>query len=514
MYTKQEIIIKYYREGRSQRSISVELGISRKTVRKYIEEHNRLLENKGLKGGILSKSLSKPPEYNSATRSKRKLTTEVASEIDKLLKENQEKRTNGLRKQVLKKCDIHEHLLALGYDIGYTTVCNYISSVERSSKGNREAFIRQSYQPAGQCEFDWGEVKLVIGGKKTKLYMAVFTGAYSNYRYAGLYHRQDSLSFLESHVAFFSHIQGVYHQMLYDNMRVAIARFVGNKEKKPTDALLQLRGHYGFSHRFCNFYRGNEKGHVERSVEYIRRKAFGIKDKFESLTRAEQWLTTRLEDINGKPQRLKGKSASELLKEEKQTLFPAPVAMSCIEEMELRADKYATVSFKTNRYSVPDTMAGRLITVKISSSEVIVPLEGGGRYHHPRSFGKHEWVIYINHYLSTFRKKPGALAGSTALAGRTYLKELYLTKFTNQSRDFIELLVYCHKHRITDTVLRQTVMRLERLVTSPISCEHIKAMLGNEEQGTAYNPVFSGSGKEDTITLLAQEQLRAQAALL
>ncbi len=34
MYTKQEIVIRSHREGKSQRCISRELGISRKTVRK------------------------------------------------------------------------------------------------------------------------------------------------------------------------------------------------------------------------------------------------------------------------------------------------------------------------------------------------------------------------------------------------------------------------------------------------------------------------------------------------
>ncbi len=60
-------------------------------------------------------------------------------------------------------------------------------------------------------------------------------------------------------------------------MRVSVSKFVGTYETEPTRALLDLRGYYQFSHRFCNAYRGNEKGHVERSVEYIRRKTFGLK---------------------------------------------------------------------------------------------------------------------------------------------------------------------------------------------------------------------------------------------
>ena len=43
MYTKQEIIIRSYREGKNQRRISRELSISRKTVKKYISEYEERL---------------------------------------------------------------------------------------------------------------------------------------------------------------------------------------------------------------------------------------------------------------------------------------------------------------------------------------------------------------------------------------------------------------------------------------------------------------------------------------
>ena len=39
MYTKQEIILSYYREGNSQREISRRLRISRKTVKKYLKDY-------------------------------------------------------------------------------------------------------------------------------------------------------------------------------------------------------------------------------------------------------------------------------------------------------------------------------------------------------------------------------------------------------------------------------------------------------------------------------------------
>lgn len=114
------------------------------------------------------------------------------------------------------------------------------------------------YKPGDICEFDWGEVKLTIGGKTQKYQMAVFTSAYGNYRYAWLFTKQTTECFQEAHALFFEQIGGVYRTMVYDNMKVAVKRFVGPKEKEPTQGLLQLSLYYGFQYRFCNIHSGND----------------------------------------------------------------------------------------------------------------------------------------------------------------------------------------------------------------------------------------------------------------
>ena len=133
-----------------------------------------------------------------------------------------------------------EALVAADYDISYPSVCNYI----RSKEWKKEAYIRQSYTPGSVCEFDWGEVKLIIGGIKRVYQIAVFTMAWSNYRYAYLYNRQHTQSFHQSHVRFFEHLAGVPGQMVYDNMRVAVKRFVGRTEKEATQGLLSMSMYY------------------------------------------------------------------------------------------------------------------------------------------------------------------------------------------------------------------------------------------------------------------------------
>ena len=205
MNTKQEIILRYYRQGHSQRKISRDLNICRKTVKKYLVAYEQQRNKDPPKEGELSglnNSITQAPKYDSTNRKKRRLTEEIAEQITNYLKSNQEKRKSGKRKQVLKKIDIWEALKGQGYQIGYTRVCNYI----RSQQDVAESFIRQQYEPCGVCEFDWGEVKLKIDGIDRVYQLAVFTLGWSNYRFAFLFARQDTQSFQQSHVILFEHL--------------------------------------------------------------------------------------------------------------------------------------------------------------------------------------------------------------------------------------------------------------------------------------------------------------------
>ena len=507
MYTKQEIIIRSYREGKSHRCISRELHVSRHTVKKYIAEYEGAMRDSDNKETASSAYLCSTPSYTLSVRPKLRLTVELRSSIDELLRMNREKKAQGLRKQMLKKKDILLELHRQGYVIGYTTVCNYIRSKE-SQPSIREAYIRQVYDPGVVCEFDWGEIKLYIDDTLVRLYLAVFTSAYSNYRYGYIYNRQDTISFLETHVRFFEHVGGVYHQMVYDNMRVAIAKYVGNHEKEPTVSLLQLRGHYGFSHRFCNAYRGNEKGHVERSVEYIRRKAFGLKDHFSDVDEAGVWLFHVLDNLNGEKQSGSGKTALAMFLEEKPALGVLPSSrLLCCEQNQLRVDKYATISYRTNRYSVPDRLVGEFVDVSVGSNRLYVYCKNEHVACHNRSFAKHTWIIDITHYLSTFKKKPGALPGSMALAGNVYLKNLYHQYFCNEPRNFIDLLIWCRDNKISEEKIDESVKRLLSFGNSKLTVEKLLALLGNREEACSLY-------EEDKISTLSMQQLSELTTLM
>jgi len=211
---KQKIIITHNREGKSQRQIERETGINRKTIRKYIEEYDRkkdvLTGEKGGENPELIADIVEKPKYDTSKRFKVKLTDSIISSIRSYLSENEEKRATGRSKQQKKKIDILEALKDEGFDIGYTTVCNAITNIERK---NKEAYIRQEYSLGESAEFDWGEVKLVISGKLKILQISVFTTAKGDYRSGDLYRSQKTECFLDAHVSPFTSIEPLpqYH---------------------------------------------------------------------------------------------------------------------------------------------------------------------------------------------------------------------------------------------------------------------------------------------------------------
>jgi transposase len=510
METKQEIIRRYFREYDSIRKISRDLQISRITVKKKLLEYviAKQTSATGVDQKAMQDYLSSPPRYDIRNRSRRKLTSEIEKLIIEQLEENRRKRQEGLRKQVKRKVDIWEFILSQGQQIGYTTVCNYIREKELRQC---EAYIKQTYLAGEECEFDWAEVKLVISGVRKRLYLAVFTSAYSNYRYCRLYHRQDTLAFMEAHNDFFAHTDGVYQEMVYDNMRVTVREFVGRSEKTPTEALVNLSGWFQYRWRFCNVRRGNEKGHVERSVEYVRRKAFSHNDIFDSLELAQTHLQQTCDHLNALCGS-SGKTPMEGFLQERASLWKYPGAMDCFLTHDLKVDKYATICFGTNRYSVPDHLVGRMVQVKVYSNELKVYYGHQLVYRHDRNYGQHQWIICLDHYLLTLSRKPGALHGSVALQQAPLpVRMVYSNWFSHQPRDFIYLMQFCQEHQVDHQRLLDTAMYVNGICAGDVTGEKIMALLGNQPE--AFHSHKSDQVR-DEIEKFANRQLEEITGLI
>lgn len=427
--------------------------------------------------------------------------------IQKHLKENEHKRKTGRHKQQKKPMDIYESLRDEdGVAISYSTVLRTIRSIEKKEK---EAYIKGSYTPGDICEFDWGEVKIKIGGKQKTFQMAVFTSAYGNYRMAYLFAKQKTECFQEAHVLFFQDVGGIYHTMVYDNMRVAVKRFVGPTEKEPTEGLLKLSLYYQFTFRFCNTRRGNEKGHVERSVEVIRRKAFAYRDSFGSLEEANNYLRQICQKLNQKePYGLEAQTAEAKLESEHLFLLPLPAPFDAARYVTSRVDKYATVVVDQSHYSVPDHLVGEQVQVKIYTQRIVCFYEEQKIAEHQVMLGNHKWSLQIEHFLDTLRKKPGALAGSTALQqANPKLKFIYATYYINHGREFIELMVYL-KERTTLKEIERSIQELHQMGPEHVTTEKIKVICERNREQSQDPAILPHTQEGESIEYQAKRHMK------
>ena len=92
--------------------------------------------------------------------------------------------------------------------------------------------------------------------------------------------------------------------------------------------------------------------------------------------------------------------------------FDVAATLSC------RVDAKARVCVRQSYYSVPARYAGRRLEVRLGATTVrVLDPSSHGRLvaEHTRSLHKGSEDLVLDHYLETLTRKPGALAGATAL---------------------------------------------------------------------------------------------------
>ena len=142
---------------------------------------------------------------------------------------------------------------------------------------------------------------------------------------------------------------------------------------------------------------------------------------------------------------------------------------------EARVDKYSTICVDSCHYSVPDVYVGEFIFTKIYTSQIHCYHKGEKVAQHERKYGHNEWSIKIEHYLKTLKKKPGALAGSTALQqAQPELQKIYRSYYTRKEKEFIQLLELIGEKGLL--AVNNAIILLQRVSPTDISTEKITAI--------------------------------------
>jgi len=170
-------------EGRSRRQVAKELGISRRTVRKYLE---------------------RPISGRTETVPRRRPVWEAVGPRLEALLAHSAQWTGG--KQQLTATRLHELLVAEGHHMGVTLVKEAVAEWKRQ---RREVFVPLTYRPGDLAEVDFFEVLVDVEGTRRKAWFFLVRLMYSGRDFAWIYERQDQISFLDGHVRAFAQVGGV-----------------------------------------------------------------------------------------------------------------------------------------------------------------------------------------------------------------------------------------------------------------------------------------------------------------
>lgn len=279
--------------------------------------------------------------------------------------------------------------------------------------------VPQTHGPAEEAEVDFGEFQAVIGGVLMKLWMFVLRLSHSGMAVHIAYANQAQESFLDGHVQAFERLGGVPTGMIrYDNLTAAVIRVVLGRERIENARFIALRSTYGFDSFFCQpgLEGAHEKGGVEGEVGRFRRRHLVPVPEFANIAELNAYMAAA--DAKDDERRITGRietvgaaAARELpqLRALPGEVFDPAAVFSC------RVDARSRICVRQSYYSVPARFAGRRLQVKLGATTVIAIGEGVVVARHVRSIHKYSEDLQLDHYLEVLSRKPGALAGATAL---------------------------------------------------------------------------------------------------
>ncbi len=343
------MIMELHRQGLSLTAIGRQLGIDRKTVRRYIAL--------GLE----------PPTYGPRAPRPRVTDAFLPYLRDRLAA------YPGLT--AVRLC---RELRQQGFAGSYTGVKRAVQELRPDQVQPFEVRFETPPGVQGQVDFARFEVTFTdeLGAKRIVWLFSLVLG-YSRLIWARFVLHQDLGTVLRCHVAAFQALGGAPREILYDRMKTAVLGQDIDGLVIYNRALLDLARHFGFQPKACRSYRPQTKGKVERPFRYIREDFFlaGSFRNLEDLNgQLRHWLNTV---ANPRVHATTLKVVNEAFAEERPTLISLPLLpYRTVLRLERRISNEGMISVGGNTYSVPDTTRRRVLEVHSMVDEIRI-LEAG-----------------------------------------------------------------------------------------------------------------------------------------
>jgi transposase len=409
-------------EGKSRREAARFFGLSRDTISKMCR-------------------YSAPPGYLRSKPPERPKLGPLVPVIDAIL--DADKTAPPKQKHTAKR--IFERLrLEHDYAGGYTVVKDYVRLARTKS---REVFVPLAHPP-GHAQVDFGECVGVIGGVRMKLHVFCFDLPHSDACFIKAYPAETTEAFLDGHVSAFAFFGGVPLSILYDNLKIAVAKILGDGKRQRSRAFTELVSHFLFEDRFGRPGKGNDKGKVEALVKYSRANFLTPVPHAASFDALNAMLEERCRARQAERAGRHEQTIGERLVADQAALRALPAAP--FEPCDKRAAKVSSTAlarYRMNDYSVPAAYGFRDVLVKGFVDEVAIFCGAVEIARHRRCYGRGEFIFDPKHYLALLEQKPGALDQAAPLQDWAlpepleHLRRLLEARMGNRGkREFIQTL--------------------------------------------------------------------------
>ena len=379
-------------EGYGPSAISDQVGVDRKTVRKYLDQEDF--------SPPLPAEAMKPSKLDP-------FKGLIASWLEEDALTWHKQRHTAQR--------VHDRLGAEypdTYDGSYSLVQPYLEGVASAPCVHRHPGAGLA---PGECQVDFGEAEIERSSGRLRVKYLTVSFPFSNAGYLQLFGGETAECVTQGLEDVFQHIGGVPGRLVFDNAS-GVGRRIG-EHIRLAEVFQRFQAHYRFSVTFCNPNAGHEKGHVENKVGTLRRNLLVPVPKVEDLATYNQTLWAACEAQWVRPHYKKGISVADLFSQDRAALRRLPrTPFQAIRYEQVRTDGYGKFQVDgAHFYSSAPEYARQLLVVRIGA-HTIAPLAPDQTVisEHTRAFGATRTdQVDVRTTLTRLSRNPGAWMNSS-----------------------------------------------------------------------------------------------------
>lgn len=384
VYIQEAVRKAHLRDGKSQRAIAKELGLSRNTISKLVKATEK-------------------PVYRQSKARPRPVVGQYMDIIETWLKSDEA----APRKQRHTAQRIWERLCEeYGFTGSERRIREVVSAIRQKPK---ECYLPLGFEPGEMAQSDWIEdMRAEIAGTICLVQVFGMVLNYSSDLFFEAFERATQEAFFQGHADAFESFGGVPHTVTYDNLKAAVQKVLEGRNREENARFAAFRSAYLFDSRFCQPAKGNEKGRIENMVKFAERNLFTPMPRVANLQELNALLRERCLAYRQRVQARQTQTVGERLEAERPLLLPLPLRPpECCRILPVRVDKMSLVQFETNRYSVPAEYAYRMLWLKAFVDRVEIVDQERVIASHTRLKGKYGESIRFEHYRKVLERKPG-----------------------------------------------------------------------------------------------------------